>query len=148
MQYKKGIIDTNIYVYAIDQLSPFHEAANKFVSHMFEKRLAVLTPQIMLDLFNVLSSQAKTESQLSKFSSIIELYYSEFIQQFVFPTEFTGLNAVRFAAKQGINKRNKLFDYYLAQTAIENGINTLYTRNVKDFIEFSQLEIINPVVVL
>ena len=41
-------------------------------------------------------------------------------------------------------RRKKIFDLQLAATMLANGVKTIYTFNVKDFIPFAELKVLEP----
>ncbi|MEB4592510.1 PIN domain-containing protein [Candidatus Thiothrix sp. Deng01] len=141
-------LDTNLLVYAHNVDAPFHEAAKAFIEKVMNERddegkLAVCIPaQVLIEFINVIT-WTKLESPLSLPEAL------QIVQQYL----DTGVTIVHPLPSQlntllelfaNVQTRKKVFDTALAATLRDNGISGLYTLNVKDFVCFEFLGVVNP----
>jgi predicted nucleic acid-binding protein len=141
-------LDTNLLVYAHNVDAPFHKAAKAFVEKVLNERdsagnLTVCIPaQVLVEFLNVIT-WAKLESPLPLPAAL------RVVQQYM----DTGVTIVPPLPSQldtllellaTVKTRKKIFDVALAATLRDNGIVGLYTLNTKDFIEFTFLDVVNP----
>ncbi len=140
MNNKTILVDSNILIYAINSSSPKHRAAQEFLQT--HANHIVIAHQNIFESLRVLTHQKFPNPMLSG-------------------NAIDAINAIAehchvIAADQGahhiataiIQKHNligdKVFDAYLAATALSVGINTIATDNTKDFSGFEGLLLINP----
>lgn len=141
-------LDTNLLVYAHNVDAPFHEAAKAFVEKVLNKRdsagnLTICIPaQVLVEFLSVIT-WAKLESPLPLPVAL------RVVQQYM----DTGVTIVHPLPSQldtllellaTVKTRKKIFDVALAATLRDNGVVGLYTLNTKDFIEFTFLDVVNP----
>lgn len=141
-------LDTNLLVYAHNVDAPFHKDAKAFIEKVLNERddgghLAVCIPaQVLIEFLNVIT-WTKLESPLPLPEAL------QVVQQYM----DTGVTIVHPLPSQldtflklfaDIQTRKKVFDTSLAATLRDNGISGLYTLNVKDFVCFSFLDVVNP----
>ncbi len=141
-------LDTNLLVYAYNVDAPFHKAAKTFVEKVLNERdtadkLAVCIPaQVLVEFLNVIT-WAKLESPLPLPIAL------QVVKQCI----DTGVTIVHPLPSQldtllellaMVKTRKKIFDVALTATLRDNGITGLYTLNTKDFIEFTFLDVVNP----
>lgn len=141
-------LDTNLLVYAHNVDTPFHKAAKGFVEKLLNERdgtgnLTVCIPaQVLVEFLNVIT-WAKLESPLPLPAAL------RVVQQYM----DTGVTIVHPLPSQldtllellaTVKTRKKIFDVALAATLRDNGVAGLYTLNTKDFIEFTFLDVVNP----
>nr|VFK44527.1 MAG: hypothetical protein BECKTC1821E_GA0114239_103632 [Candidatus Kentron sp. TC] len=141
-------IDTNLLVYAHNTASPFHMPAKIFVEQAMntrgtDGRLSVCLPaQILMEFLNVITwHRLDAPLLLSNAIRIVQNYID------------TGVTILHHRSTQletfldlldSTTTRKKIFDVALAATLKDHGIPGLYTVNVKDFEEFTFLEVRNP----
>lgn len=141
-------LDTNLLVYAHNVDAPFHKAAKAFVEKFLNERdsagnLTICIPaQVLVEFLNVIT-WAKLESPLPLPAAL------RVVQQYM----DTGVTIVHQLPSQldtllellaTVKTRKKIFDVALAATLRDNGVVGLYTLNTKDFIEFTFLDVVNP----
>ena len=134
------IIDSNILIYAINADSPKNKKAQKFLKENL-KDLEV-THQNILETIRVLTHQKfskpmKPKLALAAIQAIVQAC------RIISPTQTTYYLWLELINKY-ILSGNRIFDAYLAATALSNGINIIVTDNVADFKKFKGLKIINP----
>lgn len=134
------LIDTNILVYSINIKSPKYKQAQKFLEDNLGN--LVLAHQNILETIKVLT-QSKFSHPMNPKSAIEAVVKIAESCQIIAPkigTEFIALELMKNFNLSG----NRIFDAYLAATALVNGINVIATDNVKDFKKFREIKIINP----
>lgn len=134
------LIDSNILIYSISRRSPKHKSAQKFIQentggleiahqNIFET-LRVLT-------HNKFPLPMKIEDAIKAVGKITDAC------NVISPTYHTFEIAIALIKKHKL-ARDQVFDAYLAATALDNGIDTIATDNVKDFDKLVEVKIINP----
>ncbi|MFQ5493585.1 MAG: type II toxin-antitoxin system VapC family toxin [Candidatus Dojkabacteria bacterium] len=129
----KGLIDTNILVYATDEESRLHKKAKLFLEDSISKETARFCPQVFNEFFNVLSSGSNKKLRYEEIKSTLSFYKKKFEHLMIYPKDRTYKKSIDIAIKNKVRKNGKIFDIYLAQTALDNLITTVYTHNAKDF---------------
>jgi predicted nucleic acid-binding protein len=133
------LIDTNILVYAINADSLKNKTAQQFLQKYNEK--LVIAHQNIFEALRVLthpkfSNPMKLKDAYIAIWSIVEAC-----------TIITPNNKTHYIAMELINENNlignRVFDAYLAATALSNDVITIVTDNTKDF-QILRLKIINP----
>ena len=133
------LIDTNILIYSLNADSPKYAAAQNFLKK--HKEDLEITHQNILEAIRVLTHTKFPNPMDPKQAVEAVLKISEG-GRVISPnlrTIFVSLELVRNHFLVG----NRIFDAYLAATALTNGINIIATDNVKDFQKFP-IKIINP----
>ncbi|MCA9370081.1 hypothetical protein KC686_02900 [Candidatus Woesebacteria bacterium] len=134
-------MDTNIFIYAFDNASRFHIPSVKTINTLSTLGIVIM-PQIQLEIFSALHYiEPLSQKRLDLIDSILCLPKV----QNVYPLETTHTRALQEALKITQLGKRKIFDYYLAQTLVDNGVEVLYTHNTADFSAYAEkLTIINP----
>lgn len=139
-------IDTNILLYAINQDCPEHEAAMRFVRRALEKPSSwIVSDQVWFELYRLLRNPVVLSRPLnaSEASATIEWYrhHSGWLSCAWDPELMPKLLPIwrhpEFLARNG-------FDAVLAVTLRAHGVETLYTRNTRDFRSLGLLEVTDP----
>ena len=140
------ILDTNILVHAHNKSSPKQENASNILRRILTKELeAVITPQILHEFYSVITNSKQVERPLQPreaFEICVDLLESREIERAI-PSLMTSKTAFQLAKDLGL-KGSQIFDCLLAVTANENGIETIYTENTKDFERYDFLIVENP----
>lgn len=141
-------LDTNLLVYAHNIDAPFHKAAKAFVEKVLNERdsegnLAVCIPvQVLVEFLNVIT-WAKLESPLPLSAALrVVQQYRDTGVTIVYPLPSQLDTLLELLAT--VKTRKKIFDVALAATLRDNSIIGLYTLNTKDFVEFTFLDVMNP----
>lgn len=140
MSAKIILIDSNLLVYAINSSSPKHKTAQVFlrtsIGHMaiahqniFESLRVLTHPK-----FQVPMSAVEAVAAVSAITSHCHV---------IAPDYETHEVAIALIKKYGLSG-NKIFDAYLAATALSIGVQTIVTDNTKDFVLFKEISVINP----
>jgi len=136
----KILVDSNILVYAINDSSPKQSLAQKFLNDNLGNLL--IAPQNILETLRILT-HSKFPNPLTPVQAQSDLTQITDNLILVIPTEKTLFTALELIKKYTLTAK-KVFDAYLAATALSNDINTIATDNVKDFKIFKGLKVINP----
>ena len=134
-------LDTNILVYSIDELSPFHNQAKSFLNKLVDdpKRLA-LTWQVLMELYAVVTSAGKRMKISSENAwKFVQSLLASGKVELIYPNNSTYkiLNQI-LTKKKCVG--SKVFDLFLAATLLSNDINILVTENTKDFFGISNFK--------
>lgn len=140
------LFDTNILAYAHDPISKHYRKALELRKAALKGELEVcVSYQNIAELYSVLTNPVKLSKPYDPAAAVelCELYiWSKNLRKIV-PTEQTYSEALRLAGRVGATS-TKIFDCLLVATALENGINTVYTENTKDFESFKSIKAVNP----
>ncbi len=142
------LFDTNVLVYAHDSLSKNHEKAEKLRSAALRGKLgACISYQNIAELYSVLTNPLKLSVPYAPSAAVelCELYLNSKNLPKIMPTEQTYPGALRLASRVGAAGR-KIFDCLLVATALENGVDAIYTENTRDFELFKSIKAVNPFV--
>ncbi len=142
----KILLDSNILVYAYDKLSSNHEQAKKIVEKTIDGEIdACITAQVLYEFFAVITNPKKAAVPMSLDEAAdlcSELWECSEIEK-ISSTELTPSEVFRLAKEKKLSGAG-IFDCVLAITAKENGVDAVYTENVRDFKNYDFLKVINP----
>ena len=133
------LIDSNIIIYAINADSPKYKRAQEFLKQNTNLQI---TQQNILEALKVLthskfSSPMKTEDAIKAITNITDALT-------LITPNLTSLYLALALIETNNLSGNRIFDAYLAATALSNDIKELATDNVKDFKKFREITVINP----
>lgn len=134
------LIDTNIIIYAINTDSPKHLAAQKFLKEGLKDRY--VAQQNVFEALRVLTHQ-KFPKPMVLNDAIADILAIVEAVGVIHPNQTTYPLALELIKKYNL-VGNRIFDAYLAATALSNDIYTIATDNVHDFQKIDGLRIINP----
>lgn len=137
--YHAGLVDTNILVGASREKASGYGRIKNFVQDLARESCMVVTPQVLLEYYNVMRmagfGSGRVIKAIEKFGEISKVIY---------PMDNTYRRALQLARRHKIKGRAKIFDIYLAATAIDNRVKVIYTQNTKDFRMFRGIRAVNP----
>lgn len=134
------LIDTNILVYSVNLDSPKYKQAISFISENVGQ--LEIAHQNILEAIRVLTHKNFSHPKRLKEALSATLSITRSCS-LIFPNQNTLYLALELIKKHKLSG-NKIFDAYLAATALSNGINTIATDNTRDFKKFKQISLINP----
>lgn len=140
---RKVLVDTNVLVNAVVKESPLHLVASMLVTDLVKKSLMVLSPQVMLECFNVLVGLGVPISQVMAYLYAFEDQPGIY---FIFPGTETHKKAIQRASQNKVTAKRKIFDYFLVQTMMDNHIEKILTQNTRDFAGIEGIQAVNPFV--
>ena len=139
--------DSNLLVYAHNEAASEHKAAKRFVEMtlMDTAEQILIVHQTLFELFSVLTNGAVFARPLTPLQAwhTCDFYLTHSSLQIV-SYEFPVMSIVEHLLAERPQRGNRLFDLVLAATLKYHGVRRLYTRNLKDFQNYSCLEVINP----
>lgn len=134
------LIDTNILVYSVNLDSLKYKRAKKFINN--NRGRLEIAHQNILEAIRVLthkkfSNPRKLKEALSSTLSIAQSC------SLISPNQNTFYLALELIKKHNLSG-NRIFDAYLAATALSNGISIITTDNTRDFKKFKEIKLLNP----
>lgn len=138
----KWVFDANLLLYFLDGLSSFHPKAKDIFSLITKgKIMPFVTQQNMIETQNVLLKTYKKKPRQAL--RLVEGVVYDFSFTIIFPLHST------YGTYHGLLTRCNsakidIFDYYLAATILDNGINRILTANTKDFSKIKQIKAVDP----
>ena len=135
------LFDTQLLIYALDSKSPFFKQATTLFSQLpSSKFIPTIAQQNILEAENVFIKKYKLEVKvvLETVRNLVSVY--EFNIIIPKPTTYNLFHKLFLQKPKG----KALFDYYLASTMLDNGINKILTVNTKDFKDIKNIEAVNP----
>jgi toxin-antitoxin system PIN domain toxin len=134
------LIDSNVLIYAINEISPKHRRAQQFLQDNINN--IAVAQQNILESVRVLTH--------SKFSN--PMLHHEALEAVLAITDnaklLTPNKTTYYLFMDLIDKYqltgDKIFDAYLIATALSNGVNVVATDNIKDFKNVSEIKAIDP----
>ena len=140
MGNKTILVDSNILVYSINSSSPKHLTAQEFLqSHVSNISIA---HQNIFESLRVLTHK-KFPNPMSASDAISAINNIAEHTHVISADQGAHHIAMALIQKHKLTG-DKIFDAYLAATALSLGINTIATDNIKDFLGFEGLTLINP----
>ena len=141
----KVLIDTNILIYGFSQESSFYKKTRQLLENVDEIKGIdfYIAEKSLFELVAVLSSKA----MLEKFEIQEIKEYLEYLTDGGFTILYSNLQITSTTWRLFFNlpqRKNRIYDLVLAATAIENGIDIIYTKNIKDFESIKEIQIIDP----
>jgi len=133
------LIDTNILIYSLNADSPKYAAAQNFLKK--HKEDLEITHQNILEAIRILT-HTKFPDPMDPKQAVEAILKIAESGRIISPNFRTVLVSLEFTKKHSL-VGNRIFDAYLAATALTNGVDVIATDNVKDFQKFP-IKIINP----
>jgi len=141
----KVLLDTNILIYSINKKSKFHTNTKYFLESLIDNGNEIYIPDKSLyEFYRVLSSKifvkrlgvdgAKQIWRAFAFNEFFKIIYSE---QTVLKTTNKLLDKF---------PNNCIFDLQIMACGLVNKVDTIYTKNLKNFPENNKIKIVNPTI--
>ena len=140
----KWIFDSNLLIYSLNLDSPFHEKTSQLFLLATENHIQIaVAQQNILETHKALIRVYHRTPNESV--NALENMLSTFISEVIHPQPQT-LHRYHMLLAQAQTTPIDLFDYYLAATMLDSGINRILTVNTKDFNLIPGIEAVNPFV--
>ncbi len=140
------LFDANILVHAHAATSPWHGIAQRLRDQAAQGELeACLSPQVLCEFFSVITDDRVVRPVLTSTQARheVERYWCGSRFRKIVPREHTIDRLVKLLERHP-EKRRGIFDAFLVATMLDNGVQTIYTLNVRDFEAYPELRVINP----
>lgn len=136
-----NFIDTNILVFAFNKgARAKHEKARNLLEQFLNgQKQGIISIQILSEFYVVITKKISNPLSSEEGEEIIQEIINSPIGVLNF-NEKTVVKAIKLSRESGVH----YWDCLIGTTMKENNIEKIYTDNVKDFKEISDLEVINP----
>ena len=136
----KMLIDTNILIYSINLDSTKHKQAKKFLNDNIGE--LEITHQNVLEAIRVITHKKFSHPMSLKkaLNAVLPMVKS---YSMISPNQNTIYLTLELIKNYELNG-NRIFDAYLAATALSNGITVIATDNTRDFKKFKEIKQHNP----
>lgn len=134
------LVDSNIWIYALNPSSLKYDRARVFLTENMSH--VVISQQNILETLRVLThpkfqNKVTLEVALSATRTLVTSVMT------IRPLDNTMPQTIDLMKKYHLSS-DKIFDTYLAATALSWGIDTIATDNTKDFVRIREIKIMNP----
>jgi predicted nucleic acid-binding protein len=133
------LLDANILVYAFDESVVFHKKAAKVLTQEVE---LFITQSSLLEFYRVMTSKPFRKNIPWQDMRLAMKYCSE-ILNVLYPTQITD-STLSHLIEEYKPQSGQIWDYLLYAQALENRINTIYTKNTKHFPKTEFVDITDP----
>ena len=131
----KIVIDTNIFIYAYDIGSPFHQkAAHLLTDNAYE---FYTTTKNISEYFAVLSKQN------APFPLVWQFYEDLKANTIILYPTYKSLTVLESLLQKYQPRGNKIFDLEIVSIALAHPVTTIATVNTKDFDPFSEIAVLS-----
>jgi predicted nucleic acid-binding protein len=133
-------------VYAADQRSPFHEAAQDLREKGLNGAISLcICPQILTEFFAIVTDSRRVDNPRARQEALFEMEKYLHSRQIVkiYPGADTMEIAFDLLRRYEV-KKQKIFDLYLVATMLGANVTRLYTYNRDDFTQFGEIEVLSP----
>ena len=144
------LLDTNVLVYAVDQMSPYHKAASSLANKGFNGDIqACVSPQILSEFFATVTNPkvvSATTEQKEVVSEMRKYFVSSRILK-IYPTSATLKIMLDLLDKYAVSRQD-VYDLQLVATMLSNNITTICTYDVNGFRKYQGIEVLTPDAIL
>ncbi len=129
-------LDTNVLLYAFDDTQPTNQAiARKLIERFGRERRAVLSTQVLIELFHNLVRKFKVAAPTA---SLMTAAFCEW--PVIDSDNALVLKAMARASEHGLS----IWDAMVVEAAIRSGVGTLYSEDMPHGQRFGDLVLLNP----
>lgn len=133
-----AFFDTNVLVYCTDTTAPDKQArARDLVARSGAAGNAVLSTQVLIELFNILTRKQKMP--LATAQALIQAYTA-------WPVVDSDVALVSGAIEKSIQHKLSIWDAMVIEAALRTEAQTLYTEDLQHGQRFGTLTVVNPFV--
>lgn len=141
------LLDTNILIQAAGAGSAKHGKARDLRDRAATGKIeACIAAQILTEFYSVVTDAHRFQPPLAPAQAQRELQsYLSSRLGLILPKETTVSRMLDLLGSRSV-RGGKIFDFFLAATMLDNGVQTIYTENTRDFEGLGEIEAINPFV--
>ena len=147
MQRVSVFLDTNILVYAHDELSPFHNKCALLLDSVINNEIkGIIAEQNVMELYRILTNAAAMEGKPltpHEAKSLIDATYLSGNFKIAYPTKRTLKRTIELANLKRVSSA-KIFDVRLYVQALQHRPTYFVTYNIDDFIKLGDLTLKIP----
>jgi len=138
------LIDSNVLISSYDKTEQQHKHSYLLLQQAMSGRVkAALAHQNLLEYLAVVTDSRRVEHPLSLREAFVNIDIYTASLGVIFPKVIT-VGTLQELSKVKSVTRTKIFDLYLAATALDNGITQICTWNVADFVGIQKIEAVSP----
>ena len=138
------LIDSNVLISSYDITEQQHKHSYLLLQQAMSGRVkAALAHQNLLEYLAVVTDSRRVEHPLSLREAFVNIDIYTASLGVIFP-KVTTVGTLQELSKVKSVTRTKIFDLYLAATALDNGITQICTWNVADFVGIPKIEAVSP----
>lgn len=137
------LFDSNILIYAHDTSSPFHEKSMQAIKSSLKFEDVFFSTQNYLEAFRIWTQKIPKPITGKQAWQIIQYYLSHSSITTIYPSIKMVSKLHELTDKYEISGVH-IFDAQLVATMLEHNVKTIYTENIKDFIKFKEISVVNP----
>jgi predicted nucleic acid-binding protein len=135
------LVDSNIIIYTHNKDSPFYKKARNFLDSLLRRKKVYFAFQNLLESYSILTSIRILEK--NKALEIIKFYFYHPNSIILYPTNKTAAILFQLLNKYQI-MGERTYDFHLIALMIENHLETIYSKNTKDFQKIKEIKVIDP----
>lgn len=141
-----ALVDTNVLVYAVFPAEPHHVASRALLDQAKNPGAGLcVAPQNLIEFYAVVTdprrvAQPKTPDEA--LVAIDDILALPGLTLLVVPADLIARWSQLL--RQSAATKKRAFDTQLVATMLANGVSKIYTFNVTDFQQFSQLQVVTP----
>lgn len=142
-----ALLDTNILVYAADELSEFHVLSKQLRDRGMQGNLPVaVSPQVLFEFFAVITNPRRVTQPRSpqEAREEMEKYFRAATIRKIYPGDDIVERMLTLLQQYPQITRQDIFDCTLVATMQTNGVRRIYTYNRQHFTPFSDIEVLTP----
>ncbi len=141
-----ALLDTNVLIYAEQDMSPHYEASKSLRDRALTGEVpACVSPQVLNEFFAVVTNPHRVDDPLTVQEAIDQMrkYYQakRLVKIYSGPTIIE--RELALLESHPVSGAD-IHDLHLVATMLENGVTRIYTFNTKDFVPFSEIEVLTP----
>lgn len=138
------LIDSNVLISSYDKSEQQHKHSYTLLQQAMTGQVkAALPHQNLLEYLAVVTDSRRVEHPLSLREAFVNISIYTASLSVIFP-KVTTVGTLQQLSKVKSAPRMKIFDLYLAATALDNGITQICTWNIADFVGIPEIEPVSP----
>ncbi|MGE4090955.1 MAG: type II toxin-antitoxin system VapC family toxin [Candidatus Binatia bacterium] len=140
------MIDTNLLVYAFYPEVPQHRAARWLLDQAQEEKVSLCaSSQVLAEFYAVVTNPKRVSPALDSKAALQRIDEIRSLPGLILlPLPLDVVDRWMALIRRHPVTRQHIFDVQLVATMLANGVTRLYTFNVKDFLAFSEITVIEP----
>lgn len=140
------LVDTNVLVYSFFRDHPFYPASARLIDHAQTSTAGLcVVPQVLAEFYAIITNPRRVSAPFTAAEALAELTNIRALPGLTqLPVPLDIVDRWSALLKQRPVTGHDFFDAQLVGAMLGNGVRKIYTFNVKDFIPFPELEVLEP----